>query len=101
MWFEMRRNLTSLILCAALTQAQAPNLDILAKIRAEATEHSEVAPVFEMLAIAIGPRLTASPATSEQPNMRATGLPPMDSTALGWSRGTSAVAGLLKNSQSR
>lgn len=62
MWFEMRRNLMPLILCAALAQAQAPNLDILAKIRTEATEHSQATPVFEMLAITIGPRLTASPA---------------------------------------
>ena len=33
-----------------------------AKIRAEATEHSQVEPVFDMFTITIGPRLTASPA---------------------------------------
>src|SRR5579883_1128279 len=32
------------------------------KIRAEATAHSQVEPVFDMLTITIGPRLTASPA---------------------------------------
>jgi carboxypeptidase Q len=32
------------------------------KIKNEAMEHSQVAPVFEMLTITIGPRLTASPA---------------------------------------
>jgi hypothetical protein len=32
------------------------------KLRQEAFEHSQVAPVFEMLTTAIGPRLTASPA---------------------------------------
>jgi carboxypeptidase Q len=36
--------------------------DALAKIRAEGLDHSQVAPVFDMLTVAIGPRLTASPA---------------------------------------
>src|SRR5277367_3263747 len=58
----MRRNLTSFILCAALAQAQAPDLGMLAKIRAEATDHAQVAAVFDMFTITIGPRLTASPA---------------------------------------
>jgi hypothetical protein len=58
----MRRNLTSFLLGAALVQAQAPDSAMLAKIRAEATEHSQVAPVFDMFTINIGPRLTASPA---------------------------------------
>ena len=57
----MRRNL-SFILCAALAQAQAPDLGILAKIRAEAIDHAQVAPVFDMFTVTIGPRLTASPA---------------------------------------
>jgi carboxypeptidase Q len=58
----MRRNLTSFILCAALARAQAPDLGMLAKIRAEATDHAQVAPVFNMFTVTIGPRLTASPA---------------------------------------
>jgi carboxypeptidase Q len=41
-----------------LAQAQ----DIADKIKTEAMEHSQVAPVFEMLTVNIGPRLTASPA---------------------------------------
>jgi len=52
--------------CALLTViafAQSSNdRDILTKIRTEGLEHSQVAPVFEMLTIDIGPRLTASPA---------------------------------------
>ena len=36
--------------------------DMLAKIRAEGTERSEAARVFDMLTVDIGPRLTASPA---------------------------------------
>src|SRR5579864_837579 len=48
---------------AAVVQAQAPaDRDVLAKIRSEAFEHSEVAPVFDMFTVTIGPRLTASPA---------------------------------------
>jgi carboxypeptidase Q len=35
---------------------------MLDRIRAEAVEHSQAAPVFEMFTITIGPRLTASPA---------------------------------------
>jgi carboxypeptidase Q len=36
--------------------------DMVSKIKTEALEHSQVAPVFEMLTVNIGPRLTASPA---------------------------------------
>src|SRR5579859_7307516 len=36
--------------------------DVLAKIRAEGLERSQVEPVFSELTVAIGPRLTASPA---------------------------------------
>ncbi|HLX42023.1 MAG TPA: M20/M25/M40 family metallo-hydrolase [Bryobacteraceae bacterium] len=41
-----------------------PSVDreLLAKIRTEAIEHSQVAPVFDMFTVTIGPRLTASPA---------------------------------------
>lgn len=43
--------------------AQSPSdTAMLAKIRAEGIDHSQVAPVFETLTIDIGPRLTASPA---------------------------------------
>ncbi|HEX4594289.1 MAG TPA: hypothetical protein VH157_08435, partial [Bryobacteraceae bacterium] len=47
----------------ALAQAPAPvDRDLLAKIRSEAMDRSDVAPVFDMLTVTIGPRLTASPA---------------------------------------
>jgi hypothetical protein len=53
----------SLLLAGAIAFAQTPiDRDLLAKIRAEGTERSQVAPVFQMLTIDIGPRLTASPA---------------------------------------
>lgn len=51
-----------ILLCAAIVQAQSLDLDTFAKIRTEATEHSQVDPVFDMFTIGIGPRLTASPA---------------------------------------
>ena len=48
---------------AAVVTAQAPvDRDTLAKIRSEAFDRSQVEPVFDMLTVAIGPRLTASPA---------------------------------------
>ena len=49
---------TALLCLSSLAQAQ----DIAARIKAEAMDHSQVAPVFEMLTVNIGPRLTASPA---------------------------------------
>lgn len=59
----MMRITTLTLLFSAVVAAQAPsNRDVLAKIRTEGLEHSQVAPVFEHLTIAIGPRLTASPA---------------------------------------
>lgn len=58
----MHRLLALLITSALLAQAQAPDLQMLAKIRTEAMEHSQAEPVFDMFAITIGPRLTASPA---------------------------------------
>ena len=45
-----------------ITVAAQPPSDILARIRAEGTEHSQVQRVFDTLTIDIGPRLTASPA---------------------------------------
>ncbi len=52
------------LVCAGIVAAaqSSPDRDTLAKIRAEGTEHSQVAPVFDMLTVTIGPRLTASPA---------------------------------------
>ena len=63
----MRRQITGLILlgCAAALAAHAQifiDREMLAKMRAEETANSQVAPVFDMLTIDIGPRLTASPA---------------------------------------
>jgi len=61
-----RSKLCSLVLIVAgLARAQSDSpLDraSLAKLRQQAFEHSEAAPVFEMLTSTIGPRLTASPA---------------------------------------
>jgi len=51
------------VLLTVIASAQAPtDRDTLAKIRSEGLDHSQVAPVFEMLTVNIGPRLTASPA---------------------------------------
>jgi hypothetical protein len=50
----MSRNLLSLMVCVTLARAQTPDLDTLAKIRAEATDRSQVAPVFEMCTVTIG-----------------------------------------------
>src|SRR5262245_58083086 len=51
------------VVTAAMVNAQPPmDRDVLARIRTEGLEHSQVAPVFEMLTVDIGPRLTASPA---------------------------------------
>src|SRR5580700_2525250 len=53
------------LIVAGLAAAQSDSpLDraSLAKLRQQAFEHSEAAPVFEMLTSTIGPRLTASPA---------------------------------------
>jgi carboxypeptidase Q len=53
----------AVIACLAVPAAQAPSdRDMLARIRAEGLEHSQVAAVFDTLTIDIGPRLTASPA---------------------------------------
>jgi carboxypeptidase Q len=60
--FHMRRDLLSFTICLTLAQAQSPDLEMLAKIHAEAMDHPQVAPVFDMFTITVGPRLTASPA---------------------------------------
>jgi carboxypeptidase Q len=58
--------LTSVVLILALSGlagAQTPSdRDVLARIRAEGLERSQAGPVFDMLTVTIGPRLTASPA---------------------------------------
>ena len=51
------------MLAGAIAFAQAPiDRDLFGKIRAEGLERSQVAPVFQMFTVDIGPRLTASPA---------------------------------------
>ena len=55
-----RITIVALFLSAVVT-AQSDR-DVLARIRTEGLEHSQVAPVFDMLTVNIGPRLTASPA---------------------------------------
>ena len=50
-----------LLVSALLAQSQTAD-PMLARIRSEGLEHSQVTPVFETLTIEIGPRLTASPA---------------------------------------
>src|SRR5476651_1839592 len=49
------------LLLSAVVTAQSDR-DVLARIRTEGLEHSQVDPVFDMLTVNIGPRLTASPA---------------------------------------
>src|SRR5262245_8381725 len=57
------RSLGVIALASAVLAAQAPSdVDILSKIRDEGLKRSEVDPVFSELTVAIGPRLTASPA---------------------------------------
>jgi hypothetical protein len=48
--------------CRALLRPDAGRSRHGFEIRTEATEHSQVGPVFDMFTITIGPRLTASPA---------------------------------------
>jgi hypothetical protein len=51
--------------CAAAgiaLRAQSSNSEMVSKIRTEGLQHSQVDPVFSELTVAIGPRLTASPA---------------------------------------
>src|SRR5471030_3168943 len=51
------------VLSATVIVGAQPQTDpTLAKIRTEGLEHSQVSPVFDMLTVNIGPRLTASPA---------------------------------------
>src|SRR5258705_11460967 len=52
------------VLCVGVIVSAQPSpcRAMLAKIRTEGLEHSQVAPVFDYLTVNIGPRLTASPA---------------------------------------
>jgi len=53
----------AVLLFTAFAGAQASlDRDALARIRAEGLQRSQAAPVFDMLTVTIGPRLTASPA---------------------------------------
>jgi len=58
----MHRTAIGFLTCALLAHAQTVDLGMLSKIRAEAVDHPQAEPVFDMFAITIGPRLTASPA---------------------------------------
>ena len=60
----MMKTSAVIVLCATVVLAgqSQTDRDVIAKIRAEGLEHSQVAPVFDMLTVNIGPRLTASPA---------------------------------------
>jgi len=53
----------ALLLLGVSALAQSPSeRDIVARIRAEGTDHSQVQKIFDTLTVDIGPRLTASPA---------------------------------------
>src|SRR6476660_4512727 len=54
--------LRSLLFSTVLLAQPQSDRDVLARIRTEGLEHSQVVPVFDMLTVNIGPRLTASPA---------------------------------------
>src|SRR5262245_56338774 len=57
------KTLCMIVLASAVAVAQSSSeSDILSKIRDEGLKRSEVDPVFTELTVAIGPRLTASPA---------------------------------------
>src|SRR5579862_2768642 len=53
---------TSFWVASVILAQPSVDRELLAKIRTEAIEHSQVAPVFDMFTVTIGPRLTASPA---------------------------------------
>jgi carboxypeptidase Q len=57
-----RITLCALLFSSILLAQPASDRDVLARIRSEGLEHSQVVPVFDMLTVDIGPRLTASPA---------------------------------------
>jgi carboxypeptidase Q len=56
-------SVAALLLDGAIARGQAPiDRDLLARLRSEAMDRSQVSPVFDMFTVTIGPRLTASPA---------------------------------------
>jgi hypothetical protein len=55
-------SLAGLIAASLVLSGQAPAPDVITRIRTEGLQHSQVEPVFTELTVAIGPRLTASPA---------------------------------------
>jgi Iap family predicted aminopeptidase len=55
-------NPLAICLCLAMPAMAQVDSDALAKMRAEAMDRSQAAPVFDMFTVAIGPRLTGSPA---------------------------------------
>ena len=61
---KLTRIFALVLLCGSVVTIAQPQTGdpMLAKIRTEGLEHSQVAPVFDMLTVNIGPRLTASPA---------------------------------------
>jgi carboxypeptidase Q len=52
----------AILLCLAMPAIGQADPDVLAKMRTEAMDRSQVAPVFDTFTVAIGPRLTGSPA---------------------------------------
>ncbi|HUA63264.1 MAG TPA: M20/M25/M40 family metallo-hydrolase [Verrucomicrobiae bacterium] len=58
----MIRLLAAASVCAVAFAQSAGDLDVLAKMKTEAFDHSQAQPVFDMFTITIGPRLTGSPA---------------------------------------
>jgi hypothetical protein len=58
----LSRSLRSLCFLLTAVTLSAQSTDILSKIQDEGLHRSQVKPVFEMLTVTIGPRLTASPA---------------------------------------
>src|SRR5215471_14508132 len=62
MFSRCLRALGFLVTAAITLSAQSADTAILARIQDEGLHRSQVKPVFEMLTVTIGPRLTASPA---------------------------------------
>src|SRR5215471_1085696 len=62
MFSRCLRALGFLVTAAITLSAQSADTAILARIQDEGLHRSQVQPVFDMLTVTIGPRLTASPA---------------------------------------
>src|SRR5580765_7159381 len=62
-FFMTKTVAAGVLVLATVVGAQSPSgNDVFARIRDEGLKRSQVAPVFEMFTVTIGPRLTASPA---------------------------------------